>query len=191
MPGFAGVMNDKARWDVINFIRARAAAVQARSIGPEVTTADVFKVPDFSFETGRMQQTLRQVLEKGPVLLVLFAPPAPLSRLQQLAAAQAKFSTAGLRVLAVRLDNSPKDTREPMPPYVVEVSHDVISTLELFRATNDGGETELMLDRTGTIRCRWTRDILGAPAGPETLIVDAERVARIAEAASPHAGHTH
>jgi len=190
MPGFADVINAKARWDVINFIRARPAAVQARSIGPEVTTAAAFEVPDFTFEAGGMQQTLRQVLKKGPVLLVLFAPPAPLSRLQQLAAAQAKFSDAGLRVIAVGLYSPPQETGERALPYVVEVSSGVISTLELFRATNDGGETELMLDRAGNIRGRWSSNIPRGPAPAETLIVDAERIARTAEVPAAHAGHT-
>jgi mono/diheme cytochrome c family protein len=158
MPGFDGVMSVKERWDVINFIRARAAGVQARGVGPEIMTAAAFEIPDFAFERDGKQQTLRQQLESGPVLLLLFAPPAPVARLRQLAAAESRLSEAGAHVVAVGLAASPQDTSEsgPAPPDVVDVSSEVMSTLALFRAPADGGETELMLDRGGNIRTRWT-----------------------------------
>ncbi|MBO0738162.1 MAG: CopD family protein, partial [Alphaproteobacteria bacterium] len=191
MPGFAKVLKPSRRWDAINFILARAAGDLVRQVGPKITTAADYPVPDFAFEKDGKQSTLRRILTQGPVLLVLFAPPAPLSRLQQFAAAQPNFSTAGLQVLAVGLDTSAHETREPAPPYVVRVSSEAISTLKLFRATNDGGETELMLDRAGNIRVRWTANIPRGPAPAETLVVDAERVARIAAAAPTHAGHMH
>ena len=87
MPGFAGVLSANQRWDVINFIRARAAGVLTRETGPDVNTSAAPPVPDFAFEAGGMQHTLGQTLETGPVLLVLFAPPAPSTRLLQLATA--------------------------------------------------------------------------------------------------------
>ncbi len=124
MPGFADVLNPNRRWDVINFIRARAAGVLAVRIGPEVTTAAApAEVPDFAVEAGGVQQTLREVLETGPVLLVLFAPPAPVERLQQLAAAQPQLGAAGLRVVAVGLGTAPEETTEGAraPPFVVGV----------------------------------------------------------------------
>jgi putative copper resistance protein D len=193
MPGFAGVLNPNQRWDVINFIRARAAGVLATGIGPEVTAAAAPAVPDFAFEAGGIQQTLSEVLETGPVLLVLFAPPVPIERLQQLAAAQPRLRAAGLRLVAVGLGISPAETSESAspPPLVVGVSAEVTSSLALFHTTEDGGETELMLERAGDVRARWTSNMPGALAPPATLIADAERVARIAVAAPSHAGHPH
>jgi putative copper resistance protein D len=193
MPGFAGVLNPNQRWDVINFIRARAASVLAGEIGPEVTTAAAPEVPDFAVEAGGVQQTLREVLKTGPVLLVLFAPAAPVERLQQLAAAQPLLDSAGLLVVAVGLGTSPDETPEGnrTPPFVVPVSSEVSSALALFRAAEDGGETELLLDRAGKIRARWTNNMPGGVAPPGTLVADAERVARIAVAAPDHAAHTH
>ena len=193
MPGFADVLNPNRRWDVINFVRARAAGVLAMRAGPEVTTAATPEVPDFAFETGDVQQTLRQVLETGPVLLVLFAPPVPVARLQQLAAVHAQLSTAGLRIVAVGLGSAPEETPEGarVPPFVVGVSSEVIAALALFRAADDGGETELMLDRAGNVRARWTSNMPGGLASPGTLITDAERVARISVTGSDHAAHTH
>jgi putative copper export protein/mono/diheme cytochrome c family protein len=194
MPGFAGVLNSHQRWDVINFIRARAAGVLATRIGPEVTTAAApAELPDFAVEAGGVQQTLREVLETGPVLLVLFAPPAPVERLQQLAAAQPLLDAAGLQVVAVGLGTTPDETPEGnrSPPFVVPVSSEVSSALALFRAAEDGGETELLLDRAGKIRARWTSDMPGGLAPSDVLVADAGRVDRIAAATPSHTGHNH
>ena len=88
MPGFAGIMSPADRWDVINFIRARAAGALARQVGPQVSTAAISTIPDFAFEVGGRQQTLSGVLDTGPALLALFSRPPPALRLAQLAAAQ-------------------------------------------------------------------------------------------------------
>jgi putative copper resistance protein D len=193
MPGFAGVLKPNQRWDVINFIRARAAGALATRIGPEVTTAGAVEVPDFASEAGGVQQTLREVLETGPVLLVLFAPPVPVERLQQLVAAQPLLDAAGLQVVAVGVGTTPDETSEGnrTPPFVVPVSSEVSSGLALFRAPEDGGETELLLDRAGKIRARWTSDMPEGLPSIDILIADAERVGRIAPATPRQAGHSH
>jgi putative copper resistance protein D len=193
MPGFAGVLSTNQRWDVINFIRARGAGVLARKIGPEVTTSAAPQVPDFAFAAGGVQHTLGQTLETGPVLLVLFAPPAPLARLRQLAAALPQPGAAGLQMIAVGLGPA---TEEPLngaeaPPFVGGVSSEVIDALALFRTPDDGGETELLLDLAGNVRARWTANLPDGLARPTTLLADGERVARIAAAAPSHAGHAH
>ena len=178
---------------MINFIRARAAGVLARKMGPEVTTATSPEVPDFAFEAGDRQRTLTQMLETGPVLLVLFEPPAPIERLQQLTTAQVPFSNVGLRIVAVGLATPPEGAseRRVAPPCVVDVASEVISTLTLFRAVEDGGETELMLDRRANVRARWTSAMNGGVPSPATLVATAQRVARIALAAPSHARHPH
>ncbi|HEY4470903.1 MAG TPA: hypothetical protein VGN21_07005, partial [Stellaceae bacterium] len=165
----------------------------AMRIGPEVTSAAAAEVPDFASEAGGVQQTLREVLETGPVLLVLFAPPAPVERLQQLAAAQPLLDAAGLQVVAVGLGTSSEKTPEGnrTPPFVVPVSSEVSSGLALFRAAEDGGETELLLDRAGKIRARWTSDMPEGLPSIDILIADAERVGRIAPATPRQAGHSH
>ena len=65
-----------------------------------------------------------------------------------------------------------------------------VAALALFRAAEDGGETELMLDRAGNVRASWTSSIPGL-APPGALIADAEQVAQAAVAAPSHAGHPH
>jgi putative copper resistance protein D len=192
MPGFAGVMSVNARWDVINFIRARAAAVLAREIGPQVTTSTALQVPDFVFEQRDKQRTLDAVLAHGPVLLVLFAPPVPVARLVELAAARQRLAAIGLDVLAVDITPSADSRAESeAPPFLVEVSTDVTSTLALYGPPEDRGETELLLDRARNVRARWTRGGRGGLPDANTLAADAERVAGLAIAPQSHVGHAH
>ena len=78
MPGFAAVMSPAERWDVINFVHARAAGVLSGHIGPTVSTAATSAMPDFAFEAKGRQNTLDNVLKAGPALLALFGlPPSP------------------------------------------------------------------------------------------------------------------
>ena len=193
MPGFARILSPDQRWDVINFIRARAAGVLAGQIGPELTTSAAPEIPDFAFEAERTQRTLRQTLENGPVLLVLFTTPAPVERLRQLAAAQSSLEAARLQVVAVGLGASSDEAGEGTgsPRFAVTVSSEVSTVLRLFRAPDDGDDTELMLDRSGAVRARWSSKTPGALAPPAVLIADADRVGRITVAAPSHAGHTH
>jgi len=190
MPGFAEVMTPSRRWDVVNFVRARAAGALARRIGPEITTEAAPEFPDFTFAAAGAQTTLSQTLKGGPVLLVLFAPPAPVARLLELAAARREFTRAGLTLVAIEIgprSGDPEPNKAPLS-FVVEVSPGVQSMLTLFRAPEDGRETELMLDRSGGVRARWTDGPGGLP-DVATLLADAALVARLATAAPSHAGH--
>jgi putative copper resistance protein D len=190
MPGFEGKLTPSDQWNVIQFIRAHAAGVLARSVGPKVTSAAAPQVLDFAFEIHGAQDTLSQTLQDGPVLLILYAWPVPGARLRQLAAEQRRLAAGGLTVIAVgptKIRNSSSGGAKP--PYVVGVSADVAEALTLFRSTGDGGETELMLDRNGIIRARWTASGPGSLAPPNVLVADAQRAARFAVAAPNHAGH--
>jgi putative copper resistance protein D len=191
MPGFADALTSNQRWDVINFVRARAAGVLSTQVGPEVTTAAAPEVPDFAFEASGAERTLRQTLEKGPVLLVLFAPPVRKARLRQLGAEQPVLAAAGLQVIAVSLARAAETTSEEAPPLVIEVSSEVVATLALFRAADDAGEAELMLDRAGNVRARWTGKTPGGLPSPDTLVARADQIGRIGVATPSHAGHIH
>jgi putative copper export protein/mono/diheme cytochrome c family protein len=184
MPGFAGVLTPDQRWDVINFVLARAAGVQTNDASSQITSAAAPPLPDFAFEQNGTQNTLSQTSKSGPVLVLLFAPPAPRTRLAELAALEPRLAADGLHILAVDLGASSE--KEPL---VIQVSSDVRATLALFRSPNDGGETELMLDRNAGVRARWTASGRGGLGDADTLLVDAVRVARIPAAAANHAGH--
>ena len=183
MPGFAAVLRPTQRWDVINFIRARAVGAQMRAVGPEVSGGAAYPVPDFAFERGAVQTTLSRTLQQGSTLLVLFAGPGPSARLTQLA----NWRLNGLPVIAVETD--PADVAAP--PYTVTVSRDVAIALALFRLPGDGGETELLLDRGGNVRARWIAGGKGGLPDRASLLAKAAEVARQAVAAPSHAGHAH
>jgi len=192
MPGFEAVLKPSQRWDVINFVLGRAAGELSREVGPEVTAAAAYPVPDFAFESAGVQDTLGQELQKGPALLVLFAEAAPHARLQQLVAAQPRLADAGLHVIAVSLTGPKKALEGGAPtPVMVDVSADVIKALEIFQTAADAGETYLMLDRGGNVRARWTAAEAGGLPDTATLVADAARAARFAVAAPSHAGHAH
>jgi len=186
MPSFADKLNPDQRWDLINFLLARAAGDLTDEVGPQISTTSAPPLPDFAFERNGVQNTLSQTLKNGPALIVLFAAHAPRARLEQLARLEPRLAPAGLHVVAVALDRS-----TAKGPLIVEVSDDVRGTLGLFRSRTDGGETELMLDRGANIRARWTESGARGLADAATLLRDAVRVASIPVAAANHAGHAH
>jgi mono/diheme cytochrome c family protein len=190
MPGFAATISADRRWDLINFLRARAAGVQSQHLGPTTATAAAAPVPDIAFERSDRQQTLAALLRQGPVLLILFSPPAPAARLAQLAAARPRLAAAGLAVVAVDLGGPPAAAATALP-FVAGVAPDVASTLRLFAPAGRAQASELMLDRAGNARSRWASDGPCGLADPETLATAAESVARIPAAAPSHAGHAH
>jgi hypothetical protein len=189
MPGFAPIISPDRRWDLINFLRARAAGVLSRGLGPTIAAEAASPVPDFAFARNGRQQTLNGLLERGPVLLILFSPPPPAVRLAQLAAARQPLAAAGLGVVAVDLDGPPV-AAGTASPFVAEVAGDVASSLRLFAPIGRGRANELLLDRAGNVRARWASD---GPVGlddPAALAAAAERVARFPAAAPSHAGHS-
>lgn len=184
MPGFADKLSPDQRWDVINFVLARAAGVLTQSTGSQISRTTAFPLPDFAFEQNGAQNTLSQLLKSGPALVVLFAAHAQRERLGQLAKWQPQLVAAGLHVLAVELGQS----TDKKPP-IVDVSPDVRFALGLFRSPTDGGETELMLDRGAGVRARWTASGTGGLADAGALILDTARIKNIPAAAANHAGH--
>jgi putative copper export protein len=186
MPGFADKLTPDQRWDLINFLLARAAGVLTNEVGAEISTKAAPPLPDFAFEQNGAQNTMSQLVKGGPVLLVLFYAQAPRARLEQLAKLEPRFAAAGLQVVAVGVDRSTVKV-----PSIVTVSDDVRATLGLFRSRADGGETELMLDRGANVRARWTVSGAAVLADVATLLRDAVRVASIPVAAANHAGHAH
>jgi copper resistance protein D len=193
MPGFAAVMSADRRWDVINFIRARAAGALSRRLGPEISDTSAYPVPDFAFERDGRQRTLAGLLARGPVLLILFSPPPPAAALARLAAARRQLRDAGLAVVAV--DLGPRAARpatdETPPPFVADVTRDVAEMLGLFAPAGGNGPNAFLLDRAGTVRARWMAGSTGGFADPAALVAAATRAARFPAAAPSHAGHVH
>jgi hypothetical protein len=156
-----------------------------------ITAEAALPVPDFAFEWNGRQQTLTRLLKRGPVLMILFSPPAPAARLAQLAAARQRLGAAGLTVVAVNLGESPAAPagNTSAPPFVVSAASDDLASLRLFAPDERGRTSELLLDRAGNVRARWASDGPGGLADPGALAAAAEGVARFPAAAPSHAGH--
>lgn len=181
MPGFAETLDDRARWDVINFIRARAAAVQPLALLPEVTANPAPPAPDFAFDQGGQQETLHEASEEESVLLVLYRLPSSRARLQQLAAAEHDLAAAGLRLLAVPIDAKPADAEVagPLPDFAANTGADTAAAYALFEGAERIEHCEFLVDRAGFLRARWKP---GTPPGlpdPAALMAQVERAARL------------
>ena len=94
-----------------------------------------------------------------------------------------RLTAAGLQVLAVELgeaaDEAPHVDGANLPR-IVRVAGDVRAALALFRAPANGNETELILDKAGDVRARWTSTNL---PDLDTLVAVTARIARAAVAA--------
>jgi putative copper export protein/mono/diheme cytochrome c family protein len=189
MPGFAPVIPSGGRWDVINFVRARAAGAAVRTIGPQVSPGMAPPLPDFAFEWDGAQQTLGALLHTGPVLLAVFGAAVPPARLAALADLQQQLAASGLAILAIEL--APATGKVELHPPLAVAEADVSPVLALFRAPDDGGETDLLLDRSGQVRTRTSKSGETGLADQRTLAADLARIASVPAAGEEHAGHAH
>ena len=187
MPGFASVIDASGRWDLANFVRARVAGVASRAIGPDGSPGRAPPLPDFAFETEGRQQTLRGLLPDGPVLLALLSGPPSAERVAQLAALQRRFFTSGLHITAIELGSD--TTNAEQPPPLAKTDAAGRSALALFRAADDGGETDLLLDRAGDVRARWTASGGVGVVSDHALTADIDRIKDVAVGSAAHAGH--
>jgi putative copper export protein/mono/diheme cytochrome c family protein len=195
MPGLAETVDERGRWEVINFIHARAAALQPLELLPEVTARSAPLAPDFSFEQGRSQGTLRQAIETGSLLLVLYRLPTSLSRLQQLDVAKTEISSAGLRLLAVPIDPQPGEAEATpeLPDFVATTDADTAKQYALFEGSGQVRHCEFLIDRAGFLRARWRPGTGSGLADASGLLAQLRRLAELPlHQEQPHAhAHTH
>jgi putative copper resistance protein D len=160
MPAFATVLDEDARWDLVNYIRALGGAETARALGPTVEpdTRSVV-APDFTFAVGPLAgRSLRDYRGARAVLLVVYSLPGSRARLAQLAAAHQILGVLGVEIIAVPRDGDPRAIRTlgPEPrllfPVVTAGARAIVETYELFgRAPH----MEFLIDRAGYLRTRW------------------------------------
>jgi putative copper export protein/mono/diheme cytochrome c family protein/peroxiredoxin len=170
MPGFASALTEEQRWDVINYVRLLGALEAARWLSPTVDPGRAWLVaPDFSYAVAPAPpRSLRDYRGGRHVLLVLYTLPASRPRLAQLAEAYQLLSTVGVEVIAVPTDAAPDAIRRLgadsriLFPIVTEGAADILTVYRRFDAAP---HVELLIDRQGYIRARWssraetTRDV--------------------------------
>ncbi|HEV2546300.1 MAG TPA: cytochrome c [Stellaceae bacterium] len=191
MPGFAPQLDERERWDVINFIHARASARQA-ALGSAVTSAPAPLAPDFSFTRNRIDETLRPAREQGPVLLVFYRLPGSRPRLDELAAAERALAASGLYLAALDDDRAGQDVGSSgdQPDVAVDADKDAAVAYALFADSSRFDHCEFLIDRAGFLRARWCADLPGGLADARSLAAAAEQVAALPLEAPVHP-HAH
>ena len=171
MPAFAARLTEAQRWDVINFIRALAAAENARRLGPEVEPDNAWLIPpDFTVSMGPLAPgALRDHRGRRMVLVVLYSLPESRARLNELARSYGLMSVLGVEVIAVPL-HDPTDALGELGvapsvlfPVVTDDAADIVATYRMFAP---GPHAELLVDRQGYIRAIWR----GAPRGLQAQV---------------------
>ena len=193
MPGFSDVLGERERWEIVEFIRARAAGAQPNILLPLVTPGAAPAAPDFAFEQAGRQDTLRAASEREPVLLVLYRLPGSLPRLNALDAARDRLERAGLRLLAVPVDPeaaTKSGAVTPLPNFAVSTGPETAAAYTLFEGAG-GGPCEFLVDRAGLLRARWKADTTIGLAPPEELQAQLDRLARLPLARRASHIHSH
>jgi len=172
MPGFADILAEDERWDLVNFLHTLAAGYQARMIRESIAPrAPWLAAPDFTFVTASgVSVHLSDYRRRHEVLLVLYTLPNSTQRLDQLRGATDLFTAAGTAVLAVPIKSTAgEDEISPAtaltPGTSSGESEQITKAYMLYRRTlanSRAGEVgerprhiEFLIDRYGFIRARW------------------------------------
>jgi copper resistance protein D len=194
MPGFADRLTEDERWDLVNFVRALAAARDARRLGPQVEREPPRIVaPDATFAVGPTPvRSLREYRGRKLVLLVLYTLPASRARLAELAELYPQLVVLGVEVVAVPRDADPEAIRRlgDQPPIwfpvVTEGAADIATTYSLF---SQEPHAEFLIDRQGYLRAISSGD--RAWRAPETLLAAARQLNEERSRASEPSEHVH
>jgi putative copper resistance protein D len=157
MPGFGERLSEEERWDLVNFVRALAAANEAQRLGPAVgPDSPRIVAPDAAFMVGPTPaRTLRDFRGNKLVLLVLYTLPGSRARLSELAENYPNFLVQGVDVVAVPRDADPAAIRRlgadpPIWfPVVTGGASDFVAAYGLLAREP---HVEFLIDRQGYLR---------------------------------------
>jgi putative copper export protein/mono/diheme cytochrome c family protein len=192
MPGFADRLSEDDRWDLINWVRTMPASGELTD-----TVGDTIPLPapDFAFEMrdGR-QDTLRNRLSRGPLLLVFPADASASTRLRQLAAARPALAQKGLDILVITAERKPDPAGLP-DDMSATASVAAAAGYRLMAGGPDSlqdpppADLEFLIDRDGYARATWRSDLAGGWQDIDRLMNEVARLdeRRLASpAAVPH-----
>jgi len=180
MPAFGERLDTDARWHLINYLRALAAADASRLLGPTVEPEQPWLVaPDFTFTVGpEYSRSLRDYRGRKIVLLVLYTLPTSYPRLVELAEAYSQLGTLEVEVIAVPTDAAADAIRRLSQgalifyPVVTDGSREILDTYRLFSPAR---HAEFLIDRQGYLRA-----VFAAPGDarrdPNLLLADVQRL---------------
>ena len=190
MPAF-GHLEPNERWNLVNYLRALAAADVARRVGPVVESArPQIVAPDFTFGVGPTPpRALRDYRGARIVLVVLYTLPGSRPRLAELAARYELLAPLGAEIVAVPTDASPDAIKslgaEPRIffPVVTEGAPEIVQTYGLFMP---GPHAEFLVDRQGYLRA-----LEAQPHGTERLLANVQALNEEKILVAPPAEHVH
>lgn len=207
MPPFEGIVNEEARWDLVNFLRTLSAAEQARRMAPLVEPPWLV-APDFVYRTLRGEnKSLKEHRSQKVVLLVLFTWPQSQARMAELQALQDQFSKANAAVLAVPADVATLDSQNLAAlnrsglDLIIDGSEETFATYGMFRRSlSEAGmrpdgpiptHMEFLIDRQGYVRARWIAAESRGWSNTEILLRQIDRLNQEQPSAPAPDDHVH
>ena len=200
MPGFARVLSEDDRWDLINYLRTLAAGYQARIIDERVVPMQPWLgAIDFNYSDQHgVSASLKDHRGSNAVLLVFFSEGTSDSRMRELAANVEALRSAGAELIAIPVDG--QSGRFATAPFTLAVEGDAETAIaySLLRRTladadpNDRAPTpkhmEFLIDRFGYVRARW---LPGEAASWPDLVRQVGTVAAEPQIKPPPDDHVH
>jgi putative copper export protein/mono/diheme cytochrome c family protein len=142
MPPFGAVLDETARWNLIDFLHANADARRLSEAAE--ATGVALPLPEFSVGCDDGSNPSIDQL-RGNVVHLVFAGPASAARLRQLASMKADRET----IIVVRLEASASSA------FCEAEDADVVAAFALYRGTDAIDGTEFLVDASGWLRSMW------------------------------------
>ncbi|SFL74297.1 CopD family protein [Nitrosomonas communis] len=179
MPGFAAVLSEENRWDIVNYLHALSRGFDARLLGTMIMPESPdFGAPVFSyFAHDGSGGSLKDFRLQKNILLVLFSWPQSQQRLSQLKEAYENFSlTHNTEIMAVPMrapnEQELRDIKSSITfPVVTEGWQEISKSYLLYRRNRTvpdllgkgmtPGHMEFLIDRFGYLRARWVAQFDG------------------------------
>lgn len=174
MPAFGAALDERSRWDLVNFVKTIATADMIR--GSRTPAIDV-EAPEFTYQIDLSpQQSIPGADARTATLLVLYALPQSRERLLGLTSAAPELARSGIRVVAIPMrTDAASNLEDPrMAEIAATASPGLAETYRLLGrnvAPANREHLEFLIDRDGWLRARW--DSGGTP--PATYLVQQVR----------------
>jgi putative copper export protein/mono/diheme cytochrome c family protein len=203
MPGFAAILSEDERWDLINFLRTLSGGYQARILGERPAPLKPWLgAIDFNYtDQHGASAALKDHRQRSVVLLVFYSLPASEARMRQLADNISALRGAGAELIVVPV-SARSATHFPAPYTVVmEGGAETVSAYSLLRRTLSDADSqdrapvpqhmELLVDRYGYARARWLPHESEAWRDIERLVTYIRALAAEPEVKPPPDDHVH
>ena len=155
MPGFAGVLDDEQRWDLVNFLRVFSQGFQARVLGPRIVPGNPWLgAPDFYYQPGDGSSAQLKDLRGVSAALVVFAVTEDAHSIARLEALR-REGDASFKLIAPQGED-------------VWQAYQFLTRTLADRGSGDRigmprRHVEFLIDRFGYIRARWIPSDEAAP----------------------------